>query len=158
MKNIIIVTLSLFMLTSCVNHRSVMKWIKAHPEKVYTHIQTVIKTKTDTFRIPIKGDTISKFIVSTRMDTVFKEGRAEVKLIFRTDTINKNSRIYIKAICKPDTITLFDTDTITITHTTDIGIIPLKWYESFWNWIYIAIGVAAFFVINYYYKNGNTQH
>lgn len=143
------------MLTSCVNHRSVMRWIKKNPEKVYTRIETVIKTKTDTFRIPIKGDTISKFIVANHIDTVYKEGRAEVRLIFRTDTINKNSRIYIKSICKPDTVTLIDTDTITITHTTDIGIIPLRWYESFWNWLYIIIGIAAFIYINYRYRNAN---
>lgn len=151
MRKIAIALLMILSLTSCVNQRSVARWVRNHPEKVFMSQKTVIKTKIDTIRVPIKGDTISKFIVSNRVDTFFKEGRAEVRLIFRTDTINKNSRVFIKAICKPDTVTVFDTDTITIVNTTNIGIIQPKWYEKPLNWFFIIIFLAAIFYINHRY-------
>jgi len=156
MKKYIFIVLALSLFTACVNQRSVNKWIRNHPDKVFTKITERIITKTDTFRIPIKGDTISKFIVSNHIDTFFKEGRAEVKLIFRTDTVNRTSRVYLKAICKPDTITLFDTDTVTITRSTEIGVLAPRWYDSFWNWLLIIIGGAAVAYINYRYRNANT--
>lgn len=76
---------------------------KLQPVPVFIYDTTVVKqdtiiTKTDSFTVYY-----DKFNTITHIDTVYKEGKAETKIVYDTKTL------YIKTTCYGDTIYVHDT-------------------------------------------------
>jgi len=147
----VILLLIILMFTSCVNQKSVLKWIKKHPDKVDISNSREFKTRVDTINVFVKGDTINEYIETNAIDTVYQEGRAEVRFVLKRDTITKINKVYIKALCKPDTIKVLDRDTITINKTI-IGVKELNWWNRNNWWIVILLLVS--FIIALLVKKG----
>lgn len=145
-------------LTSCVNQKSVLKWIKTHPDKVNTQEKTEYVIKKDTVTLYSKPDTITEYITGTDIDTMYNEGNAELTVKIKYDTIIKTNKIYLRALCKTDTVTLVKNDTISIYKTQMLNVEQLSWWAK--NKILIIFSILVFILVllsQYIYRKTNLK-